>query len=120
MATNMNEEEIVEKPPYNPLASSCLVLACVAMIGALIFQIAELSDLRAEMSESVKMADKPYEVFANKLIRDFKNDAQQVITENDHPEVEVDMPAGNEPSGGEPPEVPGEENKAPAPGEPGQ
>jgi len=117
MATNMNEEEIVEKPPYNPLASSCLVLACVAMIGALVFQIAELSDLRADMKETTKMADKPYEVFANQLIRDFKNEVQQVISANDHPEIEVDMPAGKAPSG-EPPEGSGEANKAP--GEPGQ
>lgn len=117
MATNMNEEEIVEKPPYNPLASSCLVLACVAMIGALVFQIAELSDLRAELSETQKMADKPHEVFANGLMKKFKDEVQEVISQNDHPEIEVNMPAGKEPTG-ETPEGPGEGNEAP--GEPGQ
>ena len=45
-----NSEEIIERKESSPVATSCLVIACVAILGAISLQIAELTQVRAEWS----------------------------------------------------------------------
>jgi len=45
-----NSEEIIERKEASPVATSCLVIACVAILGAISLQIAELTQVRAEWS----------------------------------------------------------------------
>ena len=45
-----NSEEIIERKEASPVATSCLVIACVAILGAVSLQIAELTQVRAEWS----------------------------------------------------------------------
>ena len=45
-----NSEEIIERTEASPVATSCLVIACVAILGAISLQIAELTQVRAEWS----------------------------------------------------------------------
>ena len=46
MATN--NEEIIERKEGSPVATSCLIIACVAILGAISLQIAELTQVRAD------------------------------------------------------------------------
>ena len=46
MATN--NEEIIERKEGSPVATSCLVIATVAILGAIALQIAELKQIRTE------------------------------------------------------------------------
>ena len=45
-----NSEEIIERKEGSPVATSCLVIACVAILGAVSLQIAEITQVRAEWS----------------------------------------------------------------------
>ena len=45
-----NSEEIIERKEGSPVATSCLVIACVAILGAVSLQIAELTQVRAKWS----------------------------------------------------------------------
>ena len=44
MATN--NEEIIERKEGSPVATSCLIIACVAILGAISLQIAALTQQR--------------------------------------------------------------------------
>jgi len=45
-----NSEEIIERKEGSPVATSCLIIACVAILGAVSLQIAEITQVRAEWS----------------------------------------------------------------------
>lgn len=48
MATGTNStEEIIEKRASAPVATSCLIIACVAILGAIAFQVAEIAEYRS-------------------------------------------------------------------------
>ena len=47
MATNKSEE-IIERKEGSPLATSCLILAFVAILGAISLQVAEITEIRAK------------------------------------------------------------------------
>jgi len=42
-----NSEEIIERKEGSPVATSCLIIACVAILGAISLQIAEITQVRA-------------------------------------------------------------------------
>ena len=46
MATRNSTEEVMEKRDYNPVTVSCLVVACLALMGAIGLEIAELVEYR--------------------------------------------------------------------------
>ena len=51
MATNTSED-IIEKRDSSPLATSCLVLATLAILGAITLQLLELRQVRAGMTQA--------------------------------------------------------------------
>tara|TARA_Y100000780_G_scaffold132814_1_gene119585 strand:+ start:280 stop:714 length:435 start_codon:yes stop_codon:yes gene_type:complete len=53
-----NSEEIIERKEGSPVATSCLVIACVAILGAVSLQIAELTQVRAKWSLEEKNLNK--------------------------------------------------------------
>ena len=55
MATN--NEEIIERKEGSPVATSCLVIAVVAILGAIALQIAELAQIRTEYVALEKTAN---------------------------------------------------------------
>ncbi|MEC7923264.1 MAG: hypothetical protein VX496_07705 [Planctomycetota bacterium] len=55
MATN--NEEIIERKEGSPVATSCLIIATVAILGAIALQIAELAQIRTEYHPGEKMAN---------------------------------------------------------------
>ena len=55
MATN--SEEIIERKEGSPVATSCLIIACIAIIGAISLQIAELTEVRASWTLSERAAN---------------------------------------------------------------
>ena len=55
MATN--NEEIIERKEGSPVATSCLVIATVAILGAIALQIAELKQIRTEYHAGEKLAN---------------------------------------------------------------
>ena len=47
MATN--NEEIIERKEGSPVATSCLIIACVAILGAITLQVAELTQANGQL-----------------------------------------------------------------------
>lgn len=68
MATN--NEEIIERKEGSPVATSCLIIACVAILGAISLQIAELTQVRADWD--------PQERDVNQVLK-VKADQERII-----------------------------------------
>jgi hypothetical protein len=85
MANNASDEEIIEKRPSNPVATACLILASVALLGGIAYQIAEISEVRA--TKPVDSAADQHRRLFEKHKRDFEGSVKKVIDENDHPEI---------------------------------
>ena len=79
MANNINDEEIIEKRPYNPLATSSLVIACLALIGGLVFQISEISSVRAKMTEIERQKRATQRYLEFRLRETYKRGAGQAL-----------------------------------------
>ena len=43
-------EDIIEKKASSPVATSCLVIACVGLLGAIFFQVWEIADYRSKIT----------------------------------------------------------------------
>ena len=63
MATN--NEEIIERKEGSPVATSCLIIACVAIVGAISLQIAELTQVRASWDPQERVANQVLKVKAD-------------------------------------------------------
>lgn len=50
--TNGTSEEIIEKRDTSPIATACLVVSAVFIVTAIVFQIAEIAEIRKEYSAS--------------------------------------------------------------------
>jgi hypothetical protein len=50
MATSTSNDDIIEKKASAPVATSCLVIACVALIGAIVFQLLEIGEYRSSVT----------------------------------------------------------------------
>ena len=127
MATN--NEEIIERKEGSPIATSCLVIATVAILGAIALQIAELKQIRTEYHAGEKLANQVKRVkgdiaavettvddilkaskplgdeTSDKRVEDAKKRAAQ-IKEDAKAEADPDKDPGDEPE--EAPEEPAE------------
>ena len=63
MATN--NEEIIERKEGSPVTTSCLIIACVAIVGAISLQIAELTQVRASWDPQERVANQVLKVKAD-------------------------------------------------------
>ena len=81
MATGTNSsEEIIEKKAGSPVASSCLVLACVALLGAIAFQVAEIAEYRTGRNAiSTNPNRGPGAVRASSDIKTITNEVDDVL-----------------------------------------
>lgn len=77
MATNSNEE-IIEKRATAPIATSCLVIACVALMGAIIFQIVEIAAYRTGVAEPARINQGIAQDKAAKYMSQLKKDVEAV------------------------------------------
>src|SRR6266508_635854 len=93
MANTTPDEEIIEKRPSNPVATACLVVAALATLTAIVFQVAEVRDVRAKMG-SERDSQAPYDVLYEKIVREFKASVKTVLDDNDHPEITLEVQAG--------------------------
>ena len=75
MATN--NEEIIERKEGSPVATSCLVIAVVAILGAIALQIAELAQIRTEYLALEKTANQVSRVNGDTV--DIKDRIQDII-----------------------------------------
>ena len=80
MANNVDNEEIIEKRPSHPVATSCLILAAVGMIGAFVFQIMEVSQIRAGMTPGDPT---PYKSLYSKNYKALKGGVDKAIADYD-------------------------------------
>lgn len=79
MATTSNEE-IIEKSATAPIATSCLVIACVALIGAIAFQIAEIASYKTGVAEPAMTPRKGVaQDMADKYIAGLRKDVQAAL-----------------------------------------
>ena len=49
--TTTNSEEIIEKKDSSPVATSCLLIAAVALVGAIVLQLAQYVEQTQDLSE---------------------------------------------------------------------
>jgi hypothetical protein len=73
----MAQEEIIEKRASSPIATSCLVISALALVGGIAFQIAEVSEVRAGLPRAAREQENP----ASYIWRqDGKKESEQVDT----------------------------------------
>jgi hypothetical protein len=77
MAAANDKEEIIEKKASAPVATSCLIIACVALIGAVALQVTEIAGYR---SGSVVMADKdPGQAMARASLKKIQGQVKEIL-----------------------------------------
>ena len=91
MATN--NEEIIERKEGSPVATSCLVIATVAILGAIALQIAELKQIRTEYHPGEKLANQVGRVEGDKdtietTVKDILADSEPLTDEKGVKRVE--------------------------------
>jgi hypothetical protein len=100
MANTTNEDEIVEKRPSHPIATSCLILAAVGLIGAIAFQVSELSSLRGGLKLAERQAvEGPHKYIFKAQASEFKTTLDAMIAANEHLEIKVDVPGDEKAAG---------------------
>jgi len=114
MATNQTEE-IIEKRDTSPLATSCLALAVLAILGAIALQVAELSELRKTWSprekekgqiafikaETETFIDKYDEVLKlNSLVESERDEAKAIVEGRDGAPGTLHKSTGDSDGGG--------------------
>jgi uncharacterized protein YoxC len=77
MATNPTTEDIIEKRDTSPLATSCLALALVLIIGAITLQVMEISEIRADWSAIEKREGKIRRVESD--VKGFEDDVSAIL-----------------------------------------
>ena len=87
-SSNMTEE-IIEKKASAPVAMSCLIIACVAILGAIAFQITEIAGYLSGAQQDEPIA------LAKRETKKFSQDVQAVLEK------------GRDTKGGEPQEATG-------------
>lgn len=76
--TGPGQEEIIEKRTTDPVALTCLVGACVALLGAIIFQVSEIAAYRAGGAPAV-VKKGPGQDRADKFLRRLQDDIDNAI-----------------------------------------
>jgi hypothetical protein len=97
-STNTPNEEIIEKSDRSPVATSCLVIAAVALLGAMTIQVLEIAQYRKGVLLH-KNRPNPGMLVARADIADFKKEVDGIITgvgdsaavETDDEDEESDM-----------------------------
>ncbi len=90
MANNGNDEEIIEKSSSEPVANACLILAAIALLGAMIFQIMEISEVRSTLTAQERGIDTPHARKASELTTAFSASVKKLLDENSHPELKLE------------------------------
>ena len=89
-STNTPNEEIIEKNDRSPVATSCLVIAAVALLGAMTIQVLEIAQYRKGVLLH-KNRPNPGILVARADIADFKKEVDGIITgAGDSAAVETD------------------------------
>jgi hypothetical protein len=60
-------EEVVEKRASAPVSTACLIIACAALLGGIIFQVLEIAEYRSGTGDPKDMAAKRYKADVRKL-----------------------------------------------------
>jgi hypothetical protein len=60
-------EEVVEKKASAPVSTACLIIACAALLGGIIFQVLEIADYRSGPGDPKDLAAKKYKTDLKKL-----------------------------------------------------
>jgi hypothetical protein len=84
---NANDEEIIEKRPSHPIATACLVLAAIGLVGAIVFQVLEISEVRSGLVNAVKSKPNPHKSILEENSKAFKKACQDVEATNDYPKL---------------------------------
>jgi hypothetical protein len=58
--TNPTSEEVVEKKASAPVTTACLIIACIALLGGIIFQVMEITEYRSGPGDPKDQASKRY------------------------------------------------------------
>jgi len=106
---NANDEEIIEKRPSHPIATACLILAALGLLGAIAFQIAEISNVRSGLTQSLKTAPNPADKFGAQISKELENAIQEMEKANEHGDIKATV---SEKDVGEAPPVPEEKADA--------
>jgi hypothetical protein len=110
MASTTPDEEIIERRPSHPVSTACLILSAAAMLGAIVFQVIEIGEVRAGVSRPMLQKENPAKEFTKQQLTDFTAAANKVVADSEHA-AELGKPAADGEKADE--AAPGEENAAP-------
>jgi hypothetical protein len=65
--TNPTSEEVVEKKASAPVSTACLIIACLALLGGIVFQVMEIAEYRSGTGDPKDQASKRYKADLKKL-----------------------------------------------------
>jgi len=76
-----SSEEIIEKKASSPIATSCLIIACLALFGAILFQLVEIGQYRSgSVPTNVKKG--PGQDQAAKFTKTMKDAVSSIISKS--------------------------------------
>src|SRR5262245_9793019 len=76
MSPTASNEEIIEKKPSAPVATACLIISAVALIGAITLQLMELGEYRTGIAASDK---DPAATRVNAALKKLKDEVSTVL-----------------------------------------
>jgi hypothetical protein len=103
MAPQTNTEEIIEKKATAPVATSCLIIAAVALLCAIALQIAEIAEYRSGLAST---NPNPGLEQAKKDANKYKEEIGDILSKAPKTEGEAAAPK----AGAEPAEAPADED----------
>jgi uncharacterized protein YlxW (UPF0749 family) len=68
----MADDSIIEKNSGSPMATSCLVIALLALVAAVFFQLVEIGELRGDDARSAKEIVSREATSFNKKVKDLE------------------------------------------------
>jgi len=84
----MNTEEIIEKKATAPVATSCLIIAAVALLCAIALQVTEIAEYRSGVNPNDK---NPAKTQADKDVKNYKEEVGDILSKA--PKLETDAGA---------------------------
>ncbi len=102
MANNGDDDEIIEKSSSEPVGNACLILGAIALLGGMIFQIMEISEVRSTLTAQEKGLENPSARKASELTTTFSKSVKDLIEANSHPELKLEGGVAPETSGKDP------------------
>lgn len=91
--TTGTNEEIIEKRDTSPVATSCVILATLALLGAIALQLFELGEHRAELTsrERDALATGRFEAVEGASLERLRQATDDILADAEIPSVDIEL-----------------------------